>query len=1293
MLNIFYGRENLDKEKFIYDNIGGRGLLVVPDQFTLEAERELFAHSGAKALMDVEVISMSRLGYRLLEELGGSKRTFIDKYGRHMILSSVAARERDRLQVFKGLEEKNSFIELVNNFISEMKQFNCGAAELAEIAGSAPEGSYTQRKLEDLYLLYSEYEEAIRGKYTDSEDYIDLFIGKISRSKLIAGNHIWIYGFDSFAPKAMSVIGEMLAYAAEVNLVITYDENCDAQSGQGAQGSRGAQGKTRDAELFALAGVVIRNFEKLAESRGVAVKKQAIPKEYRAERAEKIRFIERELYALPARKYDGGDADSLTLVAAANLYNEAESAACYVLSLVRDFGYRYSDIKVICNDQETRGAILKRVFKEYGIDLISDTSKDIMESSIVQYIMALMDVIVEKCRTDIVMKMLKSGFGDVTNDEITELENYAIKYKIRGNMWKKPFLRGESEYGAEAMEGMNLVREKALGFMPELEAIFKAETCGEFIDGFYGFLYEKVKLPEKIEELIELQTGQGRPDLAEETAQIWGKVIGIFDQMAEIMGGQKFRAAAFRDLFKVGISQVEIGILPPTKDGLMLGTMQRTRTGEVKALVVVGANEGILPNEKPAQGLFGSDEKNLLSERGIEICKVDDVRFLEERMGIYRNLSKPRERLWISYSMSDAEGGPSRPSGVFTKLASLFGDTPVARDALNRDTDAELVVAGPAGLRHLTEALQTACEGKPLAPHWQATLDWYKKNKPDVLVPIRKGLAFTNKQEDLGREIAAALYMPEMPKTGSALASQNTAKPPDDAQHIIPKTGSAPDPDGALNSSSVLKSSSAPMPQMPEIGREPNPATTTGSASSLSTGSAPLPQIGGLEAGILSQKEEIGSALPSRLVSAPMSVPVSENGRTPNVPTAPNASTAPNSSSAPMPEIPKTGSTLASQNTSGGAPNQSYSASPPAALSLSPSRLECFSRCPFSHFVQYGLKPEERRIFEIAPREIGDIYHECLMEIARHLTASGLAITDPASPWMNISREECKGFVEKIIARKSGTYREGLLSAGNEEKYRTGRITDICDKVCWAVIEQVRAGEIESCALEASFGRGRQIRPITVELSGGRRVYIEGKIDRVDYLPNDRVKIIDYKTGNENFSVSEAKAGYRLQLMLYLEASLERRRKPAGVFYFKISEPMIDTTGASPDEEEIADKIQKSFKLNGVIVDNPTVIRSVAGDFSGISDVAPIRINKEGLVSGTGEGNLLTEDEFDELRKEVGKKVTEICSSLADGGIEIHPMKTDKTSACAFCEYKGICRFDTIFEGCKYNIVDKTSPI
>lgn len=170
MLTIYYGRESVDKEKFIFDNIKGRALIIVPDQFTLEAERELFEALGVTALMDIEVLSMSRLGYRLLSELGGSKRTFIDKYGRHMILAQTALEERENLQVFRGLEGKSSFIDMVNNFITEMKQYNCGSAELAEMAAQTEEGSYVQKKLQDLELLFSRYEEKIEGKYTDSED-------------------------------------------------------------------------------------------------------------------------------------------------------------------------------------------------------------------------------------------------------------------------------------------------------------------------------------------------------------------------------------------------------------------------------------------------------------------------------------------------------------------------------------------------------------------------------------------------------------------------------------------------------------------------------------------------------------------------------------------------------------------------------------------------------------------------------------------------------------------------------------------------------------------------------------------------------------------------------------------------------------------------------------------------------------------------------------------------------------------------------------------------------------------
>lgn len=1120
MLTIYYGRESVDKEKFIFDNIKGRALIIVPDQFTLEAERELFKSLGVTALLDVEVLSMSRLGYRLLSELGGSKRTFIDKYGRHMILAQTALEERENLQVFRGLEGKSSFIDMVNNFITDMKQNNCCSAELGEMAAQVEEGSYVQKKLQDLQLLLSRYEEKIDGKYTDSEDYISLVLDKISRSRLISGNNIWFYGFDSFTPKALSIMGELMANADEVKVVLTGSEDL----------------RERDSEIFELSRRVMDMLTEEARSRGIAATRKEIPAAYAfAGKAPAMSHIEGELYALPAKaagQAEGSEGldKGLTLLSASGPYSEAESAACFVQKLVRDKGYRYSDIKVICNDQDVRGPILKRIFREYGMELFSDARKDIMQSPVLQFVISLLDVVIEKYRSEALFRMLKSGFGDLTSDEITDLENYGIKYRIKGTMWKRHFVKGEREYGPEELERLDWIRSRAVAPVEGFEVLMKSggsgeakhqQTNREFVDNFYRYLYDDARLPERILSFMEEQTAAGRQDLSEETAQIWGCLVHILDQISEISGDDKFIPQNFRDLLKTGLSQMDIGLLPPAKDGLMMGTMQRSRTGRIKALVVVGANEGILPQEKADAGLFGNEEKELFNDRGIRLCKVDAVRLMEERMGIYRNLSKPDEELYVSCALADAEGNQIKPSPVFNKLREIFPDVPVERDVLNGGEQRELINGAMSGLRHMTEAFQSVSEGGRLDEGWQQMADWIKKEKPETLQPIINGLSFTNRQETLGHKAADELFKKD----------------------------------------------------------------------------------------------------------------------------------------------------------------------PSGDLSVSPSRLERFSRCPFSHFAAYGLKPEERRIFEVAPREIGDIYHQCLMELTERLTLPGVDITDPASPWMTITDDEIKSFVRETVSAQLKGYREGLFDLGNEEKYRGSRVMDTCEKVCRTIIEQVRAGSIKECRFEVPFGRGAgaPIKPIEVKLER-ETIYIEGKIDRVDYLPGDRVKIIDYKTGNESFSGSEAAAGYRLQLMLYLEASMEEKRRPAGVFYFNISEPMIDMSAKAVNEEEIAEKIKKSFKLNGVIVDDPDVIRNVAGDFTGYSEILPLRKGKEG-ISATGSEGLLSEEDFEILCDAVNKKVREICADLADGKIDIHPMKTGDRSACTYCSYKGICRFDTVFDGCSYNII------
>lgn len=1099
MLNIFYGRESLDKEKFIFDNIGKKAIVLVPDQYTLEAERQAFRHLSIEALMDIEILSPSRLGSRILSQLGGGRKNFIDKYGRHMLLYRAAASKREELKIFRGMEKKASFLDAVNNFISEMKQYDCGADELLMMAKEGEEDSYTQQKLMDIHTLFAEYEKQIEGKYTDSEDYVDLYINKIGDSELVKGSEIWIYGFDSFAPKTMSLMGQLMAHASNVNLVITYD--------------RGG----RDEDLFDLADMIIKQAETLASSLGVATKRIGISDEYAEnKKSPAIRHLEKELYAIPSVASE--ETEGITLVEAANTYNEAESAASYILELVRDKGLRYRDILILCNDMEARGEILARVFEEYGIPLFTDTKKDILANFMVQTVISLLDVVIEKYRSDVVIQLLKSGFGDLTREELAELENYSIKYKIKGSMWKKPFKKGAAEY-EDRLADIEELRKRAILPLKPLEDVFKAKTTGEFVKGFYGYLAEDIKLPEKILSYIKEQEEKGYPELADESAQIWQSLINILDQIYDIMGEDVFGAENFRDIFVVGLSQVQIGVLPPTEDGLLMGTVQRSRSGNVKAVVVVGANEGVLPQEKPSQGIFSSEERELFRERGTELCKVDSVRFMEEKMALYRNLSAATDYLWMSHSLADGEGNQIKPSGIFTKMKELFPRVKVEKDVLNRDDALGLMNSKTGGLRHLSDALQDLSEGKPVSGRWAEALAWFNENQSEAITKLKEGLEFTNKQDALGKAAAEALFKKDINK----------------------------------------------------------------------------------------------------------------------------------------------------------------------AMSMSPSRLEKFSRCPFAHLVLYGLRPEERRIFEVAPREIGDIYHQCLMEMTKRLTKEGVEITAPDSPWMTISRQQCNEIIAEEMGKISAEYRDGIFSDNVTAEYRVGRALEICQEVCWTAVEQVRCGHIKSIMAEVPFGRSGNIPPIEVELED-QKVYIEGIIDRVDVLSEDKIKIIDYKTGNESFKIAEAEQGYRLQLMVYLQAACREELKPAGVFYFRIKEPGIDLSGKDIDQETIEKEIRKSFKLDGIMVDDPLVIKDIAGEFEGFSEIVPLRATKEGLKNSGREG-LLSQEDFEALQKAVRKNVTKAVGDLMKGKIQAHPMKTKDTSACAYCQYKGICRFDTVFDDCQYNII------
>lgn len=1172
MLNIYYGGENIEKEKFIFEHIKGRSLLLVPDQFSLQAERDAFFYLDKTGLMDLAVVDFSALGHKILKEAGGPVPPLIDKYGRHMLLTRILEESDDALKIYKGVRGKNSFVERVNMLISEMKRSEVSVDMLREVSESLEDSSFLKYKLKDIVTLFSLYEEAIAGKYLDSEDYITFYGDKMLDSSLVAASDVWVYGFDTFTPKNMLVLERILKTARSLNIVMTWEDAAKTSSERSAKDDAGDPSQSGDdvtescrhiacgdagflaaddrEDLFSLTGFVIRNLMEMAEDLNEEVTCQAITGSGRD-----------NLWSKTMREISVSQEDSLqekdpriTAVCTSNIYAEADRAAAYILQLVREHGYRFGDIVVVCNDTGLRSGVIRRTFVRWEIPVFIDQKRKVIQHPVVGFLLSLLEIIGSGYRDSAVMQLIKSGFLGLAEEEQDALENYVQQFKIRGTLWKKPFSRMGDNYTAEDLNRFNELREQVVSVIETArDRIGKYNTAGEKIRGLYGFLADDFMMEDRIEAMAKAQQEAGFLDGAAETGQSWNVICRIFDQIVETVGEERLSGRALRQIVEAGLAEMEIGIVPVNPDSVLVGTMQRTRVGRVKALLVLGANEGLLPLQKTDEGLLSEREKAVLEEMDLEFSRTEDMVKQEERLAIYRTLSQPEERLYVSCSRIDETGGELRPSAVFRELENFLqsraeSDDSVVLGDLEDGEVTEIAVSPKGTISYLTDAFREYLEDGKLDEDWLYAGLWFGSHEPEEMERIRRGMEFDNEQNALGGQLADALYRGDR-----------------------------------------------------------------------------------------------------------------------------------------------------------------------RAIEASASRLEKYSGCPFAHFISYGLRPEDLRVFEMGPREIGDIYHECIMKLSQRLTAGedsfqGLdavpvAITDPDSRWMKITQEECREEIRRILQEETGTYREGLLSSGRNESYRTERIVDICSRVAWAMIGQVRRGRIREMYFEQPFARGAQLPPIRVT-AGEHEVLIKGKIDRMDVLEmpehedglETAVRIVDYKTGGDSVDVEHFRSGYKLQLMLYLKAATQKQEvKPAGVFLFKIREIDADADARTvvPGEVAAEERMEDAYKLEGIVLDDMDLIDAMDTEIGGASKVLPIKyVKKNGTYSGSSGGYLFSREEFEELSAQVDRQVDRICREICDGKIDIRPKKEKKKdmegnykTSCKYCSYKSICMFDTAFPGCRYERV------
>ena len=748
MLNIYYAGEACDKTKFIFDNIDPdqQTIILVPDQASLQMERDALDYFKAKygraALLDLMVADFSSLGNKVIKEQGGRQPDLIDKYGRQMLLSVLIDRlaDADGLSVYKTMNGKSTFVSNTNQMISEMKRSGVTSADLERAAGETD--SYLQRKLSDICKIYKTYEDSIADRFTDSEDYIRFYGKLMEESDLVRSSVIWITGFDTFTPLNMEVIQRLLMASAQVNIVMTWDG--------------GAAGLPSDARflttgggegLFDLTGFVMDDLEKLAQAAGVGCNRQAI-------RGALRRSIWNDPDTVPSQK--------ITLVQTSNIYAEAERAAAFITQMVRDEGYRYRDISVICNDMDVRGGVLKRTFERWGIPAFADRKRKVLHQPVVRFLLSFLRVLSEGYDGSAVMEMISTGLLGFSRRDEELLDNYVSEAKIRGSKWKKAFTwEGKDGFGngrySEDMDRLNEMRARVVDTIETArEEIGRRNTAEEKILGLNRFLEEKFRILDRIEELIARQTELGLAEGAAETAQSWSMICSIFTQVIRVIGEEVISNRLLREILTEGLREMEIGLVPSAADCVIIGTLQRTRLSKSPILIVTGANEGVLPMSSGEKGILTERELDLLEELKYTITKRDEVRRQEEQLAIYRMFSLPSEHLFVTCSLANQDGGSITPSAVFSVLAEMEGISVIGD--LGKLDVSEQIASRKGSLAFMADAMQGYLENGRIDEAWLAAMNWYEKQDPDSISKIMQGLDFDNRVSHLEADFADSLY-------------------------------------------------------------------------------------------------------------------------------------------------------------------------------------------------------------------------------------------------------------------------------------------------------------------------------------------------------------------------------------------------------------------------------------------------------------------------------------------------------------------------------------------------------
>lgn len=667
MLRFILGRNGSGKTEYVRQMLSERlqagetGLiLVVPEQFSFETEREMLKRVGAQNMLHLEILSFSRLAHTVLSQTGRQSQPQITDGMRAVLMSLTLEALDDKINIFKKYKNRASLLSSLVTFSTELKQCAVSAEELIK-AGAALQKGVLKEKLSELSLITQMYNAAVAVRFSDDTDLLTLLTEEIYNSDYFDGKTVVFDTFAGFTKQERNVIEALLPRCKDVYITLCTE----------------ASSKVQNACVFDNINDEYRKLKSVAARVNVPVAKPILLHAAKGKRPDSLVFLEAHLYNCRKPQFTG-EISAISLTSASNRTEECDITARTIRRLLRTEGYRASEIAVLQRRKNTYDSALTASFRKYEIPFFEDKRRPVATQPLMLFVSSLLDILADGVTTESLLRCLKTELFGLSDEETAELENYVTVWGVDRADWYADFTENPNGFGsamqtrdAQKLQMLNDLRRRAIEPILSLRQAFSEANGTEKSELLYRFLRQN-GVDSALHSLAQSLLSAGQPESAIQQDAVWTTLMHILDDLAGAAADRTVSAARYRELFSVLLENTDLGQIPEGLDTVCFGTADRVRIAPPRAVFLLGMNDGVFPENPPTDGVLNDTDRKTLHLLGLELTETAEVKAVDERFFVYYALTLARERVFVSWAMSDYKGGAMAESPAVSELRAMF---------------------------------------------------------------------------------------------------------------------------------------------------------------------------------------------------------------------------------------------------------------------------------------------------------------------------------------------------------------------------------------------------------------------------------------------------------------------------------------------------------------------------------------------------------------------------------------------------------------------------------------------